>query len=81
MVDAPGEPQGGLPASRIAGGLHIRACLKTWRLIISQGEPPVFLFLRAHQARHAVVGLLRSLKVTDRKAFDLSIERIRQFLR
>jgi hypothetical protein len=68
-------------AERCVGAVIVRSDPALWRISISQGEAPPFLFFQVHQTRHVVVGILASLRGMNPPVFASAIERVRQFLR
>lgn len=68
-------------AERRVGAVLVRADPALWRMSISQGGEPPFLFFQAHQTRNLIIGLLVCLKGMNRPVYDDAIDRLRQFLR
>jgi len=73
-------PPGPVVSVRHAGGLAVRYCPETWRIMI-QGPGGPAIFLHAHQVRPVVIGILHTLKNVDKPQFIRAVDRIRQFLR
>jgi len=59
---------------------RVRFNYQTGLLEISNGGPAV-LFFTAPQFKHVLLAIVLNVVKLDRKAYDMAIDRIRQFLR